>query len=127
MVGVNIDVTARRAADQAREARDRAAQLARANEALTRSTAQLAATPELHAFIGTVLTEAAQQAGALSNALFLYDPETQAVSMRAYVRGGSLIDRCRRPSHGPMARSGAGRSIFHLDGTEPWRTRHAQD
>ena len=92
MIGVNIDVAAWRAADQAREGRDRAAQLARANEALTRPTAQLAGTLELDALMATVLTEAARPAGALSNALSLHDPATQIVSMCAYVHDGLLID-----------------------------------
>ena len=78
-------------------AQERAAQLARANEALTRSTARLAAEPELGAFLGAVLVEAAQQAGTGGNALFLYDPGPHVLTMRMYALGDDLLDVASDP------------------------------
>jgi len=96
-----------RLADEAREAavarereqaaEARAAELARANAALTRSTARLAEQADLGAFLDTVLVEAAGQAGALSNALFLHDPLEHTLSMTAFVRGGTLLDIAADP------------------------------
>lgn len=91
----------------------RAAELARANAALTRSTARLAERADLDAFLGGVLIEAAGQAGAVSNGLFLYDAEKDALAIRAYAREGVLLDIATEhrhgPAHGDLARAGAGR------------------
>jgi len=92
MIGVNLDVSERRAAEEARETRERAAQLADANDALMRSTARLITEPDLDAYLGAILVEAAQQAGAIGNALFLYDSATHALFMRMYALDGELLN-----------------------------------
>ena len=73
-------------------AEERASQLARANQALASSTARLAAEPDLDAFLGAVLVEAAEQAGACGNALFLHDEPSDTLSMTVIVREGCLLD-----------------------------------
>lgn len=85
------------AREREQAAQERAAELARANAALTRSTARLADRGDLDAFLGTVLVEAAHQTSACSNALFLYDPAAQALTMRTLARGGDLLDIAADP------------------------------
>jgi len=87
----------RYASERERAAVERAAELAKANEAMARSTARLAAEPQLDAFLGTVLVEAAEQAGAKSSALFLFDAAANAHD--EYVRaGGKVAGHRHRPA-----------------------------
>ena len=85
-----------RAEQTAREreltARRRVAELARANEALARSTARLAAEPNLDAFLEAVLIEAANQAEACGNALFLYEAGSHAFKLSQYVLNGAPLN-----------------------------------
>ena len=59
---------------------ERAAKLAKANEALKKSLDTLA-TPELDKFLGYVLTEIVRQAEACAAYLFLYSPEANKLSL----------------------------------------------
>jgi len=47
--------------------------------------------------LGSVLVEAAEQAGACGNALFLYDAASHTLSMRLFVRDGGLLDLSSDP------------------------------
>ncbi|MEO0707089.1 MAG: GAF domain-containing protein [Cyanobacteria bacterium J06649_5] len=68
--------------EQEKAARDRAAQLTRANQALKRSLDLLAQQPELEAFLQGVVNEAAAQTEAATGHLFLYDAAADACWLR---------------------------------------------
>ena len=85
-----------RAEQTARErelvAERRVAELAKANEALARSTARLAAEPNLDAFLEAVLIESAKQAEACGNALFLYEAGSHTFKLSRYVLNGAPLN-----------------------------------
>uniref|UniRef100_UPI0016830CA2 GAF domain-containing protein n=1 Tax=Oscillatoria sp. FACHB-1407 TaxID=2692847 RepID=UPI0016830CA2 len=80
------------AREQEKAAQERAAELVKANEALKRTVSKLSEQPELDAFLNHVLTEAAEQIGACSNALFLYNAATHTLSMHAICLHGQIAD-----------------------------------
>ncbi|MBD2103957.1 GAF domain-containing protein [Leptolyngbya sp. FACHB-261] len=80
-----------------RAAQERAAELAKANNVLKRAVGKLSEQPELQAFLGHVLTEAAEQIGACSNALFSYDKATHTLSMKAIYLHGQIVDIATDP------------------------------
>ncbi len=77
-------------AERARAVEERAAELAKANEALKKSLDTLATEPELDKFLGYVLTEIAQQTEACAAYLFLYSPEANTLSLCTVVKDGKL-------------------------------------
>lgn len=78
--------------EQERMALERVEELQKTNEALQRTIARLATNPELDAYLGHVLIEAAEQAGACTNALFVYDQISHSLTMRAIVCDGEITD-----------------------------------
>ena len=81
MIGINIDVTARRAADKAHEARNRAAELIRANEALQRSVDRLASETEISVFLRAILEEMLLASDATCSLIFRYDAPSHCVHL----------------------------------------------
>lgn len=80
------------AREQEKAASERAAELAKANDALKRTISKLAEEPQLDAFLCNVMTAAAEQVGACSSALFVYDENTHTLSMKAFVNDGQPVD-----------------------------------
>lgn len=72
-------------------ARDRMAELAHANEALRRSTANLAGLADLSAFHESLLLSAAKITGARVTEVFTYDDRTRALRMTSAVREGKVV------------------------------------
>ena len=85
------------AREREQAAHERVAELARANEALTRTTAGLAAEQDLDSFLGALLIEAIRQIDACSCTLFLYDAAEHTLSMRLYALGERLLDVATDP------------------------------
>ncbi|MEM9091844.1 MAG: GAF domain-containing protein [Cyanobacteria bacterium P01_F01_bin.53] len=71
-------------------ARDRAAELAKTNEAIGKTLTTLASSPELDQFLGTILAEMAQQVEACKVHLFLYDEPTDTLTQRVAVQSGRI-------------------------------------
>jgi signal transduction histidine kinase len=70
----------------------RSQELAKANEVLQHTLAQLARSADLNAFLELVLMECARQSGATSNALFLYDDAHNTLRMTLFVKDDQLVD-----------------------------------
>lgn len=70
----------------------RIAELSQVNAVLQRTIARLATNPDLDAYLGYVLLEAAEQVGACSNALFVYDEAANTLMMRAFVNEGAIAN-----------------------------------
>jgi PAS domain S-box-containing protein len=85
-----IDVTELRLAQQAllQAQQDRAADLARTNQALRNNLDRLAAEPNLNAFLGHVLTEISQQLNMHTAWLYLYDSQHQTIRLNNWVEQG---------------------------------------
>lgn len=66
-------------------ARDRAAELAKINEAIGKTLTSLAASPELDQFLGNIIAAMAQQVAACKVHLFLYDESTRMLTQRVAV------------------------------------------
>lgn len=77
-------------AEQEKAAQERAAELAKTNEAIARSLTSLAASPELDQFLGTIIEEMARQVGACKIHLFLYDEPSHTLSQRVAVQDGQI-------------------------------------
>jgi len=90
--------------ERGQAAQDRAAELARANAALRRTTARLAEQADLHAFFGQALGELADQLGARTGALFLHDAEADTLSLSvAVLEGVEESDPASDPQLAPWA------------------------
>ncbi|MGR3276208.1 GAF domain-containing protein [Acaryochloris marina NIES-2412] len=76
--------------EQEKAAQERAAELAKANEAISNSLTTLAASPELDQFLGTIIVEMARQVGACKVHLYLYDPPTHTLNQRVAVQDGQV-------------------------------------
>ncbi|MEL7332025.1 MAG: GAF domain-containing protein [Cyanobacteria bacterium J06560_2] len=76
--------------EQERAARDRARELTRINESISKTLSALAASPELDQFLGSTLAEVAQQIGAYSVHLFLFDPAENTLTLSLVVEGGQI-------------------------------------
>lgn len=91
----------RRLADEAREAalakereavaRQRAAELQRANEALRRTTARLAADSRLEVYLGHVLLEACAHVGSDAGHLTTYDAARRTLATASLVQDGAVL------------------------------------
>lgn len=73
------------AREQEQAAQERAAELAKANEALRGTTDRLANEPSLNTFLGHVISEACGQLGCDAGAIFLYDAASEQLSMTVSV------------------------------------------
>jgi signal transduction histidine kinase len=80
------------AQEQEQTAQKRMAELVKENETLKQTIRKLAEAPELDAFLHNVMSAAADQVGACSSELFLYDPPSHTLSMQAYVVNGQPVD-----------------------------------
>jgi signal transduction histidine kinase/PAS domain-containing protein len=78
--------------ERIRAEQERVAELQKINDALQRTIAHLATNPDLDAYLGHVLIEAAEQVGAYSNALFVYDEASNTLAMQAFVVEGAIVD-----------------------------------
>lgn len=76
--------------EQEKAAQERVAELAKANEAISKSLTTLAASPELDQFLGTIIEEMARQVGACKVHLFLYDEPTHTLTQRVAVQDGQI-------------------------------------
>lgn len=73
-------------------ARELADELSKANAAIQRSVTHLTSMDNLNDFLNAVLLESIQASGAVSGAIFVYDPGSQALYIQAHVIRGELID-----------------------------------
>ncbi len=80
------------AQEQEQTAQKRMAELVKENETLKQTIRKLAEAPELDAFLHSVMSAAADQVGACSSELFLYDPPSHTLSMQVYVVNGQPVD-----------------------------------
>jgi signal transduction histidine kinase len=83
--------------ERASAARDRAGELAQANAALRRSTANLVELPDLPAFLGSLLLSAVETTGAKSGAVFTYDETTEILLLTACVIDRRIVAIDRDP------------------------------
>lgn len=77
-------------AEREKAARERAAELAKTNEAIARSLTSLVASPELDQFLGAIIAEMARQLNACKVHLFLYDKPTHTLVQRVAVQDGDI-------------------------------------
>ncbi len=80
------------AREQEQFAQERAVELAKANAILQRTAAQMVDVQDLDRFLHTLLLEVAQELGAASNAIFLYDRQLDVCRMHYAVYDGQVID-----------------------------------
>ena len=78
--------------ERERTALERAAELAKANEALRRSVSQLAGMQDVSHYIDRVLLSSIEQAQASGGALFNFNADQDAVQMQSCVLNGALAD-----------------------------------
>ena len=76
--------------EREKAARNRAAELAKTNEALSETLTALTATPELNDFLGQNLSKMAEQVGAADSHLFLYHQATHTLSQHITVQNGQV-------------------------------------
>ncbi|MEL7223461.1 MAG: GAF domain-containing protein, partial [Cyanobacteria bacterium J06576_12] len=74
--------------EQEKAARDRATELAKANEAIGETLSALTTTPELDEFLGQILCKINEPIGACKANLFLYDEETNTLRQYLSVHEG---------------------------------------
>ena len=84
-------------AERLRAAQERAAELAKANEALKRSVGYLTTADSLQSFLTAVLQESIQASGAVTAALFVYNPSSNTLQMTALVLHGEVVDIATDP------------------------------
>jgi PAS domain S-box-containing protein len=99
-IGTTMDITSLKRAEElqiaiARERemlmRERAAELAKANEALRRCLDALASVPELDAFIGQVMAAITRQLGAVSSNLRVLNVDQKGMRIELLFQDGSVI------------------------------------
>ncbi len=76
--------------EREKAARDRATELAKTNLALSETLNALTATPELNDFLGQNLSKMAEQIGACSAHLFLYDQAAHTLNQHITVQSGQI-------------------------------------
>jgi len=77
-------------AEREKAVQERAAQLAKANEALSSSLSCLADEPDLDAFLGHVLLEVSQQVAAATGHIFFFEAATNTLKTRITVQDGQV-------------------------------------
>lgn len=85
------------ACEQEKAATQRAAELAKANDALKRSVAHLTTTDSLRSFLVAVLQESIQASGAVTAAVFVYNPAAHTLQNTAMVLHGEAIEIATDP------------------------------
>lgn len=78
------------AQEQEHAARERAVELAKTNEAISKTLDVLTTTPELNEFLGQILTQIIEQIGADDTHLFLYDAETHTLRSQLAVQSDTV-------------------------------------
>ncbi len=101
--------------EQEQAALERSAELALANDALRRSVGHLTTTDSLNSFLVAVLQEAIQASGAVSAAVFVYNPSENTLLKTTLVLHGSVIDIATDP------RTEIWRSPVPADLTNAWQ------
>ena len=76
--------------EREKAAQQRASELARINESISKTLTALAASPELDQFLGSTLAEVAQQVGAYSVHMFLFDPIANTLTLSLVVEDGEI-------------------------------------
>jgi signal transduction histidine kinase len=97
--------------ERERAAQERAAELARENQALLQTLDALAGKPELEQFLGTVIAAITEQLGAVSSSLWLFDWEAQTASL-------ALVYQDRRVV--PASESGHPQPVLELTSSPNW-------
>ena len=77
-------------AEREKAARERAAELAKTNEAISQTLDALTTEPELDRFLGQILTQIIEQIGADDTHLFLYDAETHTLHSQLAVQNNTV-------------------------------------
>ncbi|ESA37903.1 gaf domain protein [Leptolyngbya sp. Heron Island J] len=87
-----VDITELRRTQEAllEAEKDRVTELARANDAISRTLNALTANLETDKFLSLLLAELAQQAGACKTYLFLYDADTHTLNLHSAVQEGQV-------------------------------------
>ncbi len=80
------------AREQEQAAQERAVELVKANAILQRTAAQMVNVQDLDRFLHALLLEVAQEVGAASNAIFLYDRQSDVCRMHYAVYDRQVID-----------------------------------
>ena len=80
------------AQEQEQTTQKRMVELTKENETLKQTICKLAEAPELNVFLHNVMNAAADQIGACSSELFIYDQHSHTLSMQAYVVDGQPVD-----------------------------------
>ncbi|HIK13694.1 MAG TPA: GAF domain-containing protein [Leptolyngbyaceae cyanobacterium M33_DOE_097] len=93
----DLQTSAAIAHERERAAQERAAELAKANTALKRSTAHLAHADSLKTFLHQVLIEATQAISAVTGAVFVYDVAAHTLQNAACVLHGEVVDVATDP------------------------------
>ena len=76
--------------EREKAAQRRASELTRINESISKTLTALAASPELDQFLGSTLAEVAQQVGAYSVHMFLFDPLAKTLTLSLVVEDGEI-------------------------------------
>ncbi|MEL6813813.1 MAG: GAF domain-containing protein [Cyanobacteria bacterium J06598_3] len=76
--------------EREKAAQRRASELARINESISTTLTALAANPELDQFLGSTLAEVAQQVGAYSVHMFLFDSLANTLNLSLVVEAGEI-------------------------------------
>src|SRR5207247_2200042 len=97
--------------ERERAAQERAAELARENQALLQTLDALAGKPELEQFLGTVIAAITEQLGAVSSSLWLFDWDAQTASL-------ALVYQDRRVV--PASESGHPQPVIELTSDPDW-------
>jgi len=87
-------------------ATERAAELAKANEALARMSSRLADKPDLAVFLGHIMLEAVAQVGADGGHLTTYDKQRDVISTAVLVKNGDLVQSLSFPPEIPAGQVG---------------------
>lgn len=77
-------------AEREKAAQERAAELAKTNEAISQTLNALTTEPELDRFLGQILTQIIEQIGADDTHLFLYDAETHTLHSQLAVQNNTV-------------------------------------
>ncbi|PSB64386.1 hypothetical protein C7B79_09890 [Chroococcidiopsis cubana CCALA 043] len=94
------------AREQEKAAQERAAELAKANEALARTSSRLAEQPDLSSFLGHITMEAIAQLGADAGHLTILNEQRQTLCTVAHVEQDRLLASDRMAPEMPIAEAG---------------------
>ncbi len=89
-------------AERIQAEQERAAELAKNNQALKNSIDRLAADPDLNGFLGHVVLEIIEQLNLYTAWVELYDPTAQTLQMHLLVEGGTLHLKPTLPDRGHL-------------------------